>query len=354
MNYKKPTIWIGLIAILLLVVLSIGLLTNPLKENENNQALKESVQNDDTKETIEPSEFVNKKDSIDITPPTIQMGMNLGADGAILDFANDDFVIFHGYFGLFVYSIPVGKIIGAVDLASIGCNMTQGDNYCEVSVLKDGSYVYLHPMSEADMYVYNVLEHTLWKEPYSLVGMDLFDSFSDNSMEGDIYVGNKVEFVVDEYKYYGYLTSTDGTIENLYYVEDDMLFSLFEDYFNHETRNDSFFELNVGLAMISSTGGIFTIYNNSDEIIIYGEQYKLQEKKENEWRDVPYIIQDVGFHDIGYSIEANDSATIEVDWEWLYGKLPAGDYQFIKEIQVKQQGDSYETVPLGVAFHIAE
>lgn len=356
MNYKKPPMWIGSIAILLLTILSIGLLTNPIKQNEDNQEMNEVIQNEDKKEVTEPTETVNKVDSIAITPPSIQKGMILGADGAILDFANEDLVIFHGYFGLFVYSISMGKMIGAVDLESIGCDMTQGDNYCEVSVSKDGSLVYLHPISETDMYVYNVLEHTLWKEPYSLEGKDLYDSFSKSNMVGDIYVGNKAEFMIDGYRYYGYLFSEDGSIENLYYMEDDMLISLFADYFNHTSTNpdDSTREWNINVTEISANGGIFTIQNNSDQVISYGEQYTLQGKRDDKWVDVPYIIQDWGFHDIGYIIKANDSVTIEVDWQWLYGTLPVGNYQLIKEIQVQQPDDSYKTVQLEIEFRITE
>lgn len=356
MNDKKPTIWIGLIAIVLLICLTIGLLTNPIKKTRNSVGRKEVVQSEDTKEVTKDSKIVNKKDSIDITPPSIEKGMNLGADGVVLDFANEDYIIFHGYFGLFVYSIPMGKIIGAVDLESIGCNMTQGDRYCEVSVLKDASHVYLHPISETDMYVYNVYEQTLWKEPYTLEGKELFDSFSDNNMIGDIYVGNKVEFVVDGYQYYGYLFSEDGSIENLNYIEDDMLISLFADYFNSIPTNsgESIKEWNLDVTKISATGGIFTIQNNSDQVITYGEQYTLQVKRDDKWVDVPYIIQDWGFHDIGYTIKANDSVTMEVDWQWLYGKLPVGNYQFIKEIQVQQPDDSYEAVQMEVEFLITE
>lgn len=166
---------------------------------------------------------VGKSTSLAITTPKVEPTMQLGADGAILDYADGDIVIFHGYFGLFVFSTQRGEMIGAIDLADIGCEKTQGDNACEVSVAKDGTSVYLHPMSEKDMYVYQVMEQTLWKEPYSLNGLELFDSFSD---------GNMVELANG---YDGYLSSADGSIGELCYIQGDMLFLLFEDYFKGET-----------------------------------------------------------------------------------------------------------------------
>lgn len=173
--------------------------------------------------------------SVTITPPTIQRNMNLGADAPVLDYAGNDIIIFHGYFGLFVYSIDKRSMIGAVDLKSIGCDSTQGDNYCEVNVSSDGTRVYLHPISENDMYVYNVLEKKLSKEVYFLEGIDLFDKFADSSTFMDEQMGSfserGVEFNVDGNQYYGYLTFPDCTIGDLKYVEGDMFFLLFESYF---------------------------------------------------------------------------------------------------------------------------
>jgi hypothetical protein len=176
---------------------------------------------------------------IPIIAPDIEKGMELGADGVILDYADGDIVIFHGYFGLFIYSINMGEMVGAVDLSSIGCDKTQGDNYCEVNVSADGTIIYLHPLNEDDMYVYKVSSQNLWKESYSLVGIELFNQFIDSSVIDNSYVGNIVEFVVEDYRYYGYLMSKDGSIENLYYREDDMIVPLFEDYFDRLTRNTS-------------------------------------------------------------------------------------------------------------------
>lgn len=61
-----------------------------------------------------------------------------GADMAILDYASDDIIIFHGYFGLYVYDLEKRAIIRNLDLQAINCAATQGDNYCDVVVSKDG------------------------------------------------------------------------------------------------------------------------------------------------------------------------------------------------------------------------
>lgn len=114
---------------------------------------------------------------IDVTPPSLQADMSLGADFVILDYADENIVIFHGYFGLFVYDKGNESLIGAVDLAAIGCDSTQGDDYCEIWAEKDGSKVYLSPISSNMMYVYDVAGQSLVMEPYDISGIEMFDSF---------------------------------------------------------------------------------------------------------------------------------------------------------------------------------
>ncbi|MBD5457047.1 MAG: hypothetical protein HDR27_00575, partial [Lachnospiraceae bacterium] len=61
--------------------------------------------------------------------------------------------------------------------AAIGCDSTQGDDYCEIWVKKDGSEVYLSPISSNMMYVYDVAGQSLVMEPYDISGIEMFDSF---------------------------------------------------------------------------------------------------------------------------------------------------------------------------------
>lgn len=65
-------------------------------------------------------------------------------------------VIFHGYFGLFVYSVKEEQMLQTIDLEPIVCNYTQGENACEVLVSKDGKKIYLHTMNSETMYVYDI------------------------------------------------------------------------------------------------------------------------------------------------------------------------------------------------------
>lgn len=89
-----------------------------------------------------------------------------GADGAILYYVDTEKIIFGGYFGLFVYDKASGKIEKSLDLGYIGCNYTQGDNYCTISASTDGSKVYMKPLKKNKLYVYDVLSGTLQLKVY--------------------------------------------------------------------------------------------------------------------------------------------------------------------------------------------
>ena len=129
-----------------------------------------------TGETI----ILEEAESVEITTPVITEETISGADGPILDYAGGNIVIFHDYYGLFVFDMSTEEIVGAVALEPIGCDATQGGAYCMVTVEADGSKVYLNPMTEVYTYVYDVAAATLTKEvrsnrPYQDTSLSLFE-----------------------------------------------------------------------------------------------------------------------------------------------------------------------------------
>ena len=84
---------------------------------------------------------------------------------------------------------------------------------------------------------------------------------------------------------------------------------------------------------VSSTGLTvhFRQYEKRDTgELLYGEGYRLQVLDGSSWKDVPTIIENGVFTDVGYTIPAQGSATIKTDWEWLHGKLSPGTYRITK------------------------
>lgn len=86
---------------------------------------------------------------------------------------------------------------------------------------------------------------------------------------------------------------------------------------------------------VKRTGLELILSNHSSDEYIYGEPYHLEYKENDEWKMREAIIDDWGFITIAYQLKAGKTVSLAVDWEWLYGKLPAGEYRITKEISGK-------------------
>lgn len=214
---KKNKIQCLCISIMVIAVVAIAvfcLIKNPMHSQENNQVSnqeklgesdgKDAKTDDDTKKaeegvTKEASEEVVQEgkqeqmqedkqeklpkvvEMIEIQTPIITEDMISGADTPSLCFASKDRIIFHDYYGLFVYSLEEG-MIGAVDLEPIGCQHTQGDKFCEIVASEDGMQVYLYVMGEEDMYVFDVEKNILFRQEYDeecMKGLDKIKNIYD-------------------------------------------------------------------------------------------------------------------------------------------------------------------------------
>ena len=83
-----------------------------------------------------------------------------------------------------------------------------------------------------------------------------------------------------------------------------------------------------------------------------GSDYKLIVLKDGTWEDVPTVIEDYGWDMIAYGVSKKDVTEFEYDWEWLYGKLPAGTYRMVKGfIEYRATGD-YDNFDYWVEFEI--
>lgn len=142
------------------------------ENNENFEGLLGTVQvpddtngNTDAAEADEGKVSAGPEEQKMIQPEVTEEDI-CGADGPILDYADKKTVVFHDYYGLFVYDREAKEVSAAVDLETIGCQYTQGDDACEVTVDEKGRNVYLHPVNADEMYVFDVEEQTLTRQPY--------------------------------------------------------------------------------------------------------------------------------------------------------------------------------------------
>lgn len=83
--------------------------------------------------------------SIESLPvPVLTRDMSTGI-GILSDYESDDKIIFHGYFGVFVYDLKDQKMTLAIDLEkTLGTNQIQGSPYVNVVAKQDGSEMALY------------------------------------------------------------------------------------------------------------------------------------------------------------------------------------------------------------------
>jgi beta-lactamase regulating signal transducer with metallopeptidase domain len=182
------------------------------------------------KSGLEPAiESLLKPIALVPSAPELSLEQIVGVDMVQLDYASNDIVIFHDYFGLFVYDLNSHQIVRSLDLKPLNCHQTQGDNYCDVSVSMDGNTVQLHPMSSENMFVYTISANTLKETTHMPMEKPFGSQFvSIEDVVNSTKLGNHSHHaVLFDTGEHGYLHTEDGTIGTLSYVRGDMVFKLF-------------------------------------------------------------------------------------------------------------------------------
>ena len=82
---------------------------------------------------------------------------------------------------------------------------------------------------------------------------------------------------------------------------------------------------------VTPTGVTVVIQDDNREPFVYGEWFVIEREKDGVWYEVKTKITDHGFNEIGWLTDEHGQLTMTVNWEWLYGKLPAGQYRILKQ-----------------------
>lgn len=99
--------------------------------------------------------------------------------------------------------------------------------------------------------------------------------------------------------------------------------------------------LQLSLKNISPTGAtlVFNQYDKNAPTgeLEFGEKYALEQLKDGEWVELPGPVEgseheNYAFNDVAYLIKAGEKSEKEIDWEWLHGPLPPGEYRIKKTV----------------------
>lgn len=166
-------------------------------------------------------------EEIEIITPNVSKEESIHNDMVLLDYASDDIVIFHSYFGLFVYDIKSKKIIRSLDLENLNLHQIQGDNSCEITVNNDASIIQLSTVPKESMYIYNIEDNILLKSKYKDMKNKSDTKIKPYEIQGDnqFMVLYGVEFDNGDF---GYLKTEDSKIESLEYIRGDNHYKIFQ------------------------------------------------------------------------------------------------------------------------------
>ena len=108
---------------------------------------------------------------------------------------------------------------------------------------------------------------------------------------------------------------------------------------NSESYDDDLM-VDISMKDVTATGAtiILSRYEDSDsEEITYGKEFRIQKKSDGKWQEADIVCKgNYGFESVGYVLGKDETKEEKLDWEWLYGKLGAGDYRLIKKVQDKE------------------
>ena len=90
--------------------------------------------------------------------------------------------------------------------------------------------------------------------------------------------------------------------------------------------------VSISISNVSSTGATVIIKDTNAESYCYGEWYAIEKEKDGTWYEIKTVIDDYGFNELGYLTNDEGIVDFNIDWEWLYGKLPKGKYRLLKQV----------------------
>ncbi len=82
-----------------------------------------------------------------------------------------------------------------------------------------------------------------------------------------------------------------------------------------------------------------------------GSRYTLQALENGNWVEVPFLAE-ANWTMEAYVIQKDKDAEFEINWEWLYGKLPAGTYRICKEFMDFRGAGDYDEALFYAEFEI--
>ena len=110
--------------------------------------------------------------------------------------------------------------------------------------------------------------------------------------------------------------------------------------------------MNIKEGSVSPTEATVIFENNSNNQGVYSDDFLLEKEIEGDWYQLPTIIDEYGFNDIGYELLPWEIEEFTIDWDWLYGSLDSGEYRIVKKLLDLRDTGDYDEYNLAAHFTI--
>ena len=83
------------------------------------------------------------------------------------------------------------------------------------------------------------------------------------------------------------------------------------------------------------------ITDNNNEQYGWGVEFRVQQKVNEEWKELDYISDDLSWIEIAYELNENNQVKMKVNFEKYYGTLESGTYRIVKPVYDNRYIDLY-------------
>ena len=92
----------------------------------------------------------------------------------------------------------------------------------------------------------------------------------------------------------------------------------------------------IAISNVSASGATVTIWDTNETPYLYGSWYEIEKKDNGQWHKVQTVIDHYAFDAMGHIPDETGKVEFAINWEWLYGKLPSGEYRLLKNVNSAQ------------------
>ncbi len=106
---------------------------------------------------------------------------------------------------------------------------------------------------------------------------------------------------------------------------------------------------------VTPTGLTLTLRQSGGEAtgtLQTGDSFSLQRLEGSAWMPIPAQNEPI-FNSLAYLIPANGEITQNIEWAWLYGTLPPGQYKITKDIMDYRAPGDYDSMTVSADFQIS-